>query len=71
MTDTGDDVEIAVKVVNNANDRCDECGAHAYVFAQFDHGTLSWCGHHANEHWMAILEQATTVIDMRHTIGQR
>lgn len=55
-------------VIENANDICDQCGARAYVYTQFQSGPLSWCGHHATEHWAKINAQALTVIDMRHTI---
>lgn len=38
----------------DATDRCDRCGAQAYVRTEHpvdDHTvTLDWCGHHAHEH---------------------
>lgn len=38
-----------------AADRCDRCGAQAYVVTDH-HGTeLLWCGHHADEHEDKIL----------------
>lgn len=43
-------------------DRCDRCGAHAHVMATFPSGsTLLFCGHHANEGWIAL----TTVTGVR------
>lgn len=33
-------------VVFDASDRCDLCGAQAYVSTQLVSGVLLWCGHH-------------------------
>ena len=33
----------------NANDRCDICGAQAYVRVKLATGELQFCAHHANE----------------------
>ncbi len=38
--------------VNNsltAADRCDECGAQAYIRVELATGELLFCGHHGNE----------------------
>lgn len=32
-----------------ALDRCDSCGAQAYVRVTLKHGELMFCGHHADE----------------------
>ena len=31
-----------------ANDRCDVCGAQAYIRVQLDSGELLFCAHHGN-----------------------
>jgi hypothetical protein len=33
----------------NAADRCDSCGAQAYVRAMLDQGELLFCGHHGRK----------------------
>ncbi len=33
----------------NANDRCDICGAQAYVRVELVNGELIFCSHHGNE----------------------
>lgn len=33
----------------NATDRCDECGAQAYIRVELASGELLFCGHHGNE----------------------
>ncbi|MGO2111664.1 MAG: DUF7455 domain-containing protein [Pseudoclavibacter sp.] len=33
-----------------AFDRCDACGAQAYVRVQLEHGEFLFCGHHASKH---------------------
>lgn len=39
----------------SAADRCDRCGAQAYIRADLPSGmTLLFCGHHGNEHRPAL-----------------
>ncbi len=33
----------------SATDRCDECGAQAYIRVELASGELLFCGHHGNE----------------------
>jgi hypothetical protein len=44
-------------------DRCDRCGARAYVRVQLGAGELFFCGHHSREHAPAYLSVATSVVD--------
>lgn len=37
-----------------ALDRCDRCGAQAYVRTEHDPGPLLWCAHHAAAHRLAL-----------------
>ena len=47
-----------------AADRCDRCGAQAYVRAVLPVGTeLLFCGHHGNEHRPALLMAGAALHD--------
>ncbi|ACZ31008.1 hypothetical protein Xcel_1989 [Xylanimonas cellulosilytica DSM 15894] len=46
-----------------AIDRCDRCGAQAYVRVVLPVGELLFCGHHAREHAPAYTDVATHVHD--------
>ncbi|ROS73000.1 hypothetical protein [Cellulomonas sp. PhB143] len=46
-----------------AADRCDRCGAQAYVRVVLEHGELLFCGHHARAHAAAYEDLATHVQD--------
>ncbi len=37
-----------------AADRCDECGAQAYIRVKLTSGELLFCGHHGNEKRAAL-----------------
>lgn len=45
-------------------DRCDRCGAHAYVRVELaTGGELLFCGHHAREHAARLSEIASAIHD--------
>jgi hypothetical protein len=46
-----------------AADRCDRCGAQAYVRVVLGSGELLFCAHHAREHAAAYADVATHVQD--------
>lgn len=47
-----------------ADDRCDGCGAQAYVRVRLaTGGELLFCGHHWGRHGDALRPQATEVVD--------
>ena len=47
-----------------ATDRCDRCGAQAYVRATLSTGTdLLFCGHHANAHRASLLVAGAALHD--------
>lgn len=46
-----------------AADRCDRCGAQAYVRVQLPVGELLFCAHHAREHAPKYSQVATHVQD--------
>ena len=47
-----------------ASDRCDRCGAQAYVRATLPAGTdLLFCGHHGNAHRPSLLVAGASIHD--------
>lgn len=53
------------------SDRCDRCGAQAFVRSVLTNGELLWCGHHYEE-FKAGLESVTIFTeDHRDKINQR
>jgi hypothetical protein len=58
-------VEAAVTPVLTAHDRCDQCGAQAYVRVALASGTLDFCGHHYGAHAPALTQLAVAIHDQR------
>ena len=53
-----------------AADRCDRCGAQAYLRVALASGLeLLFCAHHAREHGEKLREVAVTVTDESHKLG--
>lgn len=53
----------------NASDRCDRCGAQAYLrFELAGGGELHFCAHHAREHGDKLREIAINVVDESHKL---
>ena len=53
-----------------AADRCDRCGAQAYLRVELaTGGELLFCAHHAREHSEKLREVAVTVVDETHKLG--
>jgi hypothetical protein len=52
-------------------DRCDRCGAQAFIRAVFVGGELVFCGHHGRELGAALHEQALRVDDATELINAR
>lgn len=50
-------------------DRCDACGAQAYVRVVLPYGELLFCGHHANAHLEKLAAAAICVHDERSRIA--
>jgi len=46
-----------------ASDRCDRCGARAYVKVLLGAGELFFCAHHSRKHAPAYMSVAKSVID--------
>lgn len=51
-----------------AIDRCDRCGAQAYLRVELAGGELLFCAHHAREHGEKIRQVALTVHDETHKL---
>jgi len=55
---------VAPPAALNAADRCDRCGAQAYVRAELTNGgELLFCAHHAREHQDKLREIAVSIQD--------
>ncbi len=52
-----------------AEDRCDRCGAQAYLRVELQAGgELLFCAHHAREHGDKLKEVAVKLIDETHKL---
>jgi hypothetical protein len=55
--------------VLSATDRCDRCGAQAYVQVELAGGAhLLFCGHHWGAHEAALTPQAVLIINELHKL---
>jgi hypothetical protein len=62
---------VATSSALSAADRCDRCGAQAYLRVELQTGgELLFCAHHAREHGDKLREIAATVIDETDKLGQ-
>ncbi|MEJ7834252.1 MAG: hypothetical protein WKF79_15165 [Nocardioides sp.] len=53
-----------------AEDRCDRCGAQAYLRVELQTGSeLLFCAHHAREHGDKLKQIAVKVIDETHKLS--
>ena len=54
-----------------AADRCDRCGAQAYLRVELQSGgELLFCAHHAREHGDKLKEIAVNVVDETHKLSR-
>ncbi len=60
---------VAPSAPMTAEDRCDRCGAQAYLRVELQTGgELLFCAHHAREHGDKLKEVAVSVIDETHRL---
>lgn len=59
--------EFEIKV----SDRCDQCGAQAFVYAKGMSGELYFCGHHYTKNEEKINSWAFTIMDQRDRINKK
>ena len=53
-----------------AEDRCDRCGAQAYLRVELQTGgELLFCAHHAREHGDKLKQIAVKMLDETHKLG--
>jgi hypothetical protein len=61
---------VATSAPLTAADRCDRCGAQAYLRVELQSGgELLFCAHHAREHGDKLKEIAVNVVDETHKLG--
>lgn len=72
MTTTPVDIVDRPLVIEPNGDRCDarNCGAAAYVYAEYPTGTLAYCGHHGTQYLPRLHQTAIRVHDLRHLISR-
>jgi hypothetical protein len=56
------DTQTPARVLTVA-DRCDSCGAQAYIAATFLNGELLFCGHHGRAYSAKMAESALSIHD--------
>jgi ribosomal protein L37E len=52
-------------------DRCDRCGAQAFVLATGVSGDLYFCGHHYNKYEYSITQWAYKIVNELDTINEK
>lgn len=58
--------------VLNTSNRCDACGARAYMVFIMPRGQdLSFCGHHGTQYEQQVAPMAISIIDERASIFQK
>lgn len=59
--------------VLSPSERCDACGAKAYVLTQITGGRfIAWCAHHYAVHDSALRASGSSVrVDLRHRLRER
>jgi len=64
------DVNATMTAPMTAQDRCDRCGAQAYVRVELPVGELLFCAHHARKHAEALEGVATSIQDEPHRLTE-
>ncbi len=64
------DVNATMTAPMTAQDRCDRCGAQAYVRVELPVGELLFCAHHARKHAEALEGVATSIQDETHRLTE-
>ena len=61
---------VAPSTALTAQDRCDRCGAQAYLRVELTSGgELLFCAHHAREHGDKLKQIAANVVDETHKLA--
>jgi len=67
MPETKEEVKKVLKIA----DRCDRCGAQAFVLATGVSGELMFCGHHYQKYEYAITQWAYKIVNELDTINAK
>ena len=67
MPETKEEVKKVLKIA----DRCDRCGAQAFILATGVSGELMFCGHHYQKYEYAITQWAYKIINELDTINAK
>jgi len=71
MTNIAPAVDEEIDVLT-ANDRCDKCGAQAYVLVLFPEDmALTFCNHHWHENSARLVELAIDIIDETDKLSRK
>ena len=63
--------ETSMAPVLNAADRCDKCGAKAWLRATMPSGfQLFFCAHHATQNLDALMLSGASILDERHFLNK-
>lgn len=62
---------LAPSLALTANERCDRCGAQAYIRAAFAVSDLLFCAHHGRKHLSVLIEQALFIEDHTAMINSK
>lgn len=57
-------------VILSSHDRCDACSSQAYVAVDLGSGRLLFCGHHYQQHEVALATVAVAVRDERYRLDE-
>lgn len=67
MTTTIEKTEKQLKVI----DRCDQCGAQAFVLVKMLAGELMFCGHHYKKNQDKLNNESYQIVDEREYIDKK
>jgi hypothetical protein len=67
MPETKEEIKKILKIA----DRCDRCGAQAFILATGVSGELFFCGHHYHKHEYAITQWAYKIVNELDTINEK
>jgi hypothetical protein len=67
MPETKEEIKKVLKIA----DRCDKCGAQAFILATGVSGDLYFCGHHYHKYEYAITQWAYNIVNELDTINEK
>ncbi|QJC21684.1 DUF7455 domain-containing protein [Arcanobacterium buesumense] len=63
-------IEETTRTTFTAADRCDACGAQAYVRVDMAAGSLMFCAHHARKYNAKLSEVALSIVDESEKVAR-